>query len=152
MWRGIDHVFLVMPFGLTNASTTFCNLINDVLYEFLNDIVVVYLDNIMVFSTSMEDYVVHLSKVLNGLREHKLFVKKEKCEFACDEIMFLGYLVSIGQVRMDPKKVQNILEWVASIVSDLRSFSSLENKYCWFIKGYNKVVTPLSNMLKRNWR
>jgi hypothetical protein len=70
---------MAMPFGVTNSTTTFYKLINDVLYEFLDEFVVVYLDNIVIFSRNMDDHVVHLDKVLRKLREHELFVKKEKC-------------------------------------------------------------------------
>jgi len=85
-----SYEFMVMPFRLTNARATFCNLMNDVLYEFLDEFVVVYLDDIVIFSRSMDGHVVYLDKVLSRLKEHELFVKKEKCEFACSEIMFLG--------------------------------------------------------------
>jgi hypothetical protein len=148
-----SYEFLVMPFGLTNAPATFCNLMNDVLYEFLDDFVVVYLDDIVVFSRSMNEHVVHLSRVLSRLREHKLFVKREKCDFASAEIMFLGHLVSVDQVRMDPMKVQAIVEWAApTTVSDLRSFLGLANYYRRFIKDYSKVAAPLSDLLKKNWK
>jgi hypothetical protein len=96
-----SYEFMVMSFGLTNAPTTFCNLMNDVLYEFLDEFVVVYLDDIVIFSRCMDEHVVHLDKVLHRLKEHELFVKKENCEFASSEITFLGHLVSFGQVRMD---------------------------------------------------
>ena len=149
------YEFMVMPFGLTNAPATFCNLMNDVLYEFLDEFVVVYLDDIVIFSRSMDDHVVHLDKVLRRLREHELFVKKEKCEFACYEITFLGHLVSFGQVRMDPKKVQAI--WVGSPVDGNRvevilGFGKLllkKNKKAK--EGYNKKAAPLSDLLKKNW-
>lgn len=88
-----------------NQCSMFCNLMNNMLYEFLDDFMVMYLDDIVVFSTSMEDHVVHLSRVLSRLRKYKLFIKKDKCDFACSEIIFLGHLVSMGQVRMDLKKV-----------------------------------------------
>jgi hypothetical protein len=101
----------------------------------------------------MNEHVVHLSRVLSRLREHKLFVKKEKCDFASAEIMFLGHLVSVDQVRMDPMKVQAIVEWAApATVSDLRSFLGLANYYRRFIKDYSKVAAPLSDLLKKNWK
>lgn len=100
-----SYMFLVMLFGLTNALTTFCNLMNDMIYEFLDDFMVMYLDEIVVYSTSIEDHVVHLSRVLNRSREYKLFIKKDKCDFACSEIIFVGHLVSMGQVRIDLKEV-----------------------------------------------
>jgi len=102
-----SYKFIVMPFRLTNAPAIFCNLMNDVLYEFLDEFVVVYLEDIVIFSRSMDDHVVHLDKVMRRLREHKLFGKKEKCEFACSEITFLGHLVSFRrfgwiQIRCRP--------------------------------------------------
>jgi hypothetical protein len=146
-----SYEFMVMPFGLTNALVTFCNLMNDVLYEFLDEFVVVYLDDIVIFSRCMDEHVVHLDKVLRRLKEHELFVKKEKCEFACSEITFLGHLVSFGQVRMDPKKVQAIWDWAApSTVPELRLFLGLANCYRRFIEGCSKKATPLSDLLKKN--
>ena len=105
-----SYEFLVMPFGLTNAPATFCNLMNDVFYEFVDHFVVVYLDGILIYSESLEDHLEHLRKVLSKLREHQLYVKKEKCEFAQQEIMFLGHKVSKGLVKMGEKKVQTILD------------------------------------------
>jgi len=74
-----SYELMAMSFGVTNSTTTFYNLINDVFYEFLDEFVVVYLDNIVIFSRNMDGHVVHLDKVLRKLREHELFVKKEKC-------------------------------------------------------------------------
>ena len=79
-WYG-SFEFLVMPFGLTNAPATFCNLMNDVLFDFLDSFVVVYLDDIVIYSPTLEDHVVHLEMVLDRLRQNQLYVKKEKCEF-----------------------------------------------------------------------
>ena len=101
-----SYEILVMPFGLTNASATFCNLMNDVFYEYVDHFAVVYLDDIVIYSESLEDHLEHLRKVLSKLREHQLFVKKEKCEFAQQEILFLGHKVSKGMVMMDERKVQ----------------------------------------------
>lgn len=90
------YEFLVMLFGLTNAPATFCNLINDVLYELLDRFMVVYLDNIVIYSESLEDHVRYLAKELARLCAHQLYIKKEKCEFCMREIMFLGHKVSHG--------------------------------------------------------
>ena len=109
-WYG-SYEFLVMPFGLTNAPATFCNLMNDVFYEFVDRFVMVYLDDIVIYSESLEDHLEHLRKVLSKLREHQLYVKKEKCEFAEQEILFLGHKVNKGLVMMDERKVQAILDW-----------------------------------------
>ena len=90
MTRYGSYEFLVMPFGLTNAPATFCNLMNDVLYEFLDDFVVVYLDDIVVYSQSLGEHVEHLRLMFSALKKNSLYVKKEKCEFCQQEIMFLG--------------------------------------------------------------
>ena len=102
--------FLVMPFGLTNAPATFCKLMNDVLYEFLDRFVVVYLDDIVVYSESWEDHLVHLQAVFGKLRENKLYAKKEKCEFCREEITFLSHIISQGNIKMDGKKVQAVVD------------------------------------------
>ena len=93
-----SYEFLVMPFGLTNAPATFCNLMNNVLFYYLDDFVVVYLDDIVIYSRTLEEHVNHLSLVLSQLRKYTLYVKMEKCEFAQQEIKFLGHLVSKNQV------------------------------------------------------
>jgi len=87
-----------MPCGLTNDPATFCNLMNDVLYEFFDDFRLVYLDDIVICSQSLEDHIVNLRKVFQKLRQHKLFVKKEKCEFTQTEILFLRHKISKGLV------------------------------------------------------
>ena len=101
-----------MPFGLTNALATFGNLMNDVFYEFVDHFVVVYLNDIVVYSESLEDHLEHLRKVLSKLREHQLYVKKEKCKFAQQEILFLRHKVSKGLMMMDKRKVHAILDQV----------------------------------------
>jgi hypothetical protein len=148
-----SYEFLVMPFGLTNASAIFCNLINDVLYDFLDNFVVVYLDDIVIYNRGIEDHVTHLSKVLSRLREYELYMKREKCEFPKAKIMFLGHLIREGQVKMDPRKIQAIVERTApKSIPELRSFLGLTNYYRLFIEGYSKKTTPLSDLLKKNRR
>ena len=146
-----SYEFLVMPFGLTNAPATFCNLMNDVLYEFLDDFVVVYLDDIVVYSQSLREHVEHLRLVFSALKKNSLYVKKEKCEFCQQEIMFLGHKVSQGRIRMDERKVEAILDWSAPTkVTELRSFLGLANYYRRFIKDYSKMASPLTDLLKKD--
>ena len=97
--------FSVMPLILTNAPTTFCNLMNDVLFNFLDSFVVVYLDNIVIYSPTLEDHLVHLEKMFDRLRYNQLYVKKEKSEFAQIEIKFLGHLISKSKIQIDSMKV-----------------------------------------------
>lgn len=150
---GLLNFWLCLFFGLTNAPATFCNLMNDVLYEYLDRFVVVYLDDLVVYSGSFSEHVAHLKLVFSRLREFKLYVKKEKCEFCRQEVKFLGHWVSKGRIRMDEKKVKAILDWPPPTkVADLRSFLGLENYYrkLIFIKGYSKKVNPLTDLLKKD--
>ncbi|CAL5371561.1 unnamed protein product [Camellia sinensis] len=143
--------FLVMPFGLTNAPATFCNLMNDVFNDYVDQFVVVYLDDIVIYSESLEDHLSHLRKVFSRLREHQLYVKKEKCEFAQREIKFLGHVICKGHVKMDNRKVHAITDWQApSKVTELRSFLGLANYYRKFIEGYSKKAAPLTDLLKKD--
>uniref|UniRef100_A0A3Q7JBA2 Reverse transcriptase domain-containing protein n=1 Tax=Solanum lycopersicum TaxID=4081 RepID=A0A3Q7JBA2_SOLLC len=103
-----SYEFLVMSFGLTSAPTTFCNLMNNDLFDYLNDFVVVYVDDIVIYSRTLEEHVNHLSLVPSQLKKYTLYVNMEKCEFTQQEIKLLGHLVSKNQVRMGLKKVQAI--------------------------------------------
>ena len=145
------YEFLVMPFGLTNAPATFCNLMNDVLFEYIDAFFVVYLDDIVIYSQSLREHEKHMSLVFQRLRENRLFVKKEKCEFAQRQITFLGHKISEGLIKMDENKVRAIREWSEpSKLKELRSFLGLANYYRRFIKGYSKIVAPLTDLLKND--
>ncbi|KAL0401395.1 UNVERIFIED_CONTAM: RNA-directed DNA polymerase [Sesamum latifolium] len=134
--------FLVMPFGLTNAPATFSTLMNQVLHGFLDEFVVVYLDDIVIYSRTLAEHVKHLLQVLARLREYELYAKVPKCSFAQETISFLGH--------MDPKKVQTIEEWQPpSDVHDLRSFLSLANYYRRFVKSYSEIAWPMTDLLKK---
>ncbi len=105
-----SYEFLVMPFGLANAPATFCTLMNDIFREWLDDFVVVYIDDILVYSNSMEEHVEHLRKVFQRLRENKLYAKFEKCEFGVSEVDFLGHRITQEGLKMDDHKVKAILD------------------------------------------
>uniref|UniRef100_A0A3Q7ED62 Reverse transcriptase domain-containing protein n=1 Tax=Solanum lycopersicum TaxID=4081 RepID=A0A3Q7ED62_SOLLC len=140
-----------MPFGLTNAPATFCTLINEILHPYLDQFVVVYLDDIIVYSSTLQEYVEHLKKVFKVLRENQLYVKREKCEFAQPKIHFLGHMISQGELRMDEAKVKAIQDWEAPTkVTELCSFLGLANYYCRFIIGYSAIAAPLTELLKKN--
>ncbi|KAL9252827.1 Retrovirus-related Pol polyprotein from transposon 17.6-like protein [Drosera capensis] len=146
-----SYEFLVMPFGLTNAPATFCTLMNKVFQPFLDQFVVVYFDDIVVYSKALEDHVEHLRQVFQVLRENELYVKREKCSFAQEETTFLGHVVGEGRIMMDKSKVRAIQEWEPpKKVSELRSFLGLMNYYRRFIKGYSSLAAPLTDLLKKN--
>ncbi len=100
-----------MPFGLTDAPAAFQALINDVLRDMLNRFVFVYLDDILIFSKSVEEHVLHVRTVLRGLLENKLYVKAEKCEFSVSTVSFLGFIIEQGQIKPDPAKIKAVMEW-----------------------------------------
>ncbi|KAE8665117.1 cytochrome P450 78A7-like [Hibiscus syriacus] len=127
-----SYEFLVMPFGLTNAPATFCTLMNKVLQPFLDHFIVVYLDDIVVYSKTLEEHIEHLRRVFQVLRENKLYVKEEKFSFAQKEVPFLGHIVGGGKLQMDKDKIRAIDEWKPPT------------------KGYSKIATPLTELLKKD--
>ncbi|RVW19712.1 Retrovirus-related Pol polyprotein from transposon 17.6 [Vitis vinifera] len=146
-----SYEFLVMPFGLTNAPTTFCTLMNKIFHPYLDKFVVVYLDDIVIYSNTLKEHEEHLRKVFKFLRQNKLYVKKEKCSFAKEEVSFLGHRIRDGKLMMDDSKVKAIQEWEPPTkVPQLRSFLGLVNYYRRFIKGYSARSAPLTDLLKKN--
>ncbi|MBW0544406.1 hypothetical protein O181_084121 [Austropuccinia psidii MF-1] len=134
-----SYEYLVMPFGLTNAPASFRNLVNDIFADFLNIFVVVYLYDIMVFSSSEEEHVKHVASVLQRLRDNNLFSKSSKCVFHASSVEYLGYVVSSEGLKMDSSKVQQILN--SPQPKNIKAFQSLlgfANSYCCFIKNYSK--------------
>lgn len=144
------YEFLVMPFGLTNAPATFCTLMNKLFHPYLDRFVVVYLDDIVVYSNTLEEHKEHLRIVFQVLRDNQLFVKREKCSFAKEEVHFLGHWIGQGQLHMNHGKIRAICEWEApTTVSELRSFLGLVNYYRRFIAGYSARAAPLTDLLKK---
>ena len=134
-----------MPFGLTNAPAVFQTLVNDVLREFINIFVVVYLDDILIFSRTPKEHTAHIRLVLQRLLENRLFVKAEKCMFNAASVEFLGHILEKGQVRADPKKVWAVEEWARPTDrTQLWQFLGFGNFYRRFIRGFSRVAAPLT--------
>jgi hypothetical protein len=100
--------WLVMPFGLCNAPTTFMHVMNEVFRPFLDDFVIVYLDDILIFSRTWNEHVRHVKQVLDTLQREKLYVKMSKCEFGKTALIYLGHIVGGGQLKIDPSKIDVI--------------------------------------------
>ena len=124
---------------------------NDVLRGYLDDFVVVYLDDIMIYSKTPEDHREHTKLVLEALRKHGLFAKAEKCRFDQAEVEFLGYLVSRDGVRMDGGKVKTGQEWPEPTAPrDIQVFLGFANFYRRFIRNYSKIAEPLNDLIHKN--
>src|SRR5688572_2612769 len=129
--------FLVMAFGLCNAPSTFQALMNEVLSKFLRKFVLVFFDDILVYSPSWEDHLQHLSSVLAQLRHHQLYLKQSKCAFAQATVGYLGHVISAKGVEADPNKIQDVERWpIPMSVADIRSFLGLAGYYRRFIHHY----------------
>jgi hypothetical protein len=145
------YEYTVMSFGLTNALAYFMYMMNKVFMEYLNKFVVVFIDDILVFSKTNEEHAKHLRLVLQKLREHKLYAKRSKCEFWLKEISFLGHVVSNSGIAMDPSKVKDVLNWKPPTnVSEIRSFLGLASYYRRFIEGFSKLAKPMMTLLEKN--
>ena len=142
--------YLVVPLGLTNAPAAFQRFMNHIFADLLDVYVVVYLDDILIYSNSLEDHRKHVREVLRRLRVNDLFCKPEKCEFHTDKIEFLGYVVSPDGIFMDPAKVQTIQNWPEpKSVRQLQSFLGFANFYRRFIYGYSEIALPLTRLTKK---
>ena len=133
-----------MLFGLCNAPATFMRVINDVFRPFIDDFVIVYLDDILVFSKTWEEHIVHVKKVLDVLRKEKLYVKMSKCEFAKTSLVYLGHILGGGHLRVDPAKVAVIVNWPRpNTVTEIRSFLGAVQYWRKFISGFSSIAAPL---------
>jgi hypothetical protein len=144
------YQWLVMPFGLTNAPSTFMRLMNHVLKAFIGKFVVVYFDNILIYSKTLEEHVEHIKQVLDVLRKEELFANLEKCTFCTDQVVFLGFVVSGQGIQVDDSKVPAIKEWpTPENVSQVRSFHGLAGFYRRFVKDFSTIAAPLNELTKK---
>ncbi|KAK2395373.1 putative mitochondrial protein [Trifolium repens] len=145
------YEFLVMPFGVTNAPAIFMAYMNRIFHSFLDKFVVVFIDDILVYSKSEEEHVEHLRLVLQVLRECKLYANPSKCDFWLEEVNFLGHVISKEGIAVDPAKIDAVLAWKQpQTVTDVRSFVGLAGYYRRFIEGFAKIVAPMTQLTRKD--
>ncbi len=137
--------YLVMPFGLSNSPAVFQALVNDVLRDMVDQFIYVYLDDILIFSSSLQEHVQHVRQVLQRLLENGLFVKAEKCDFHAQSVPFLGYIMSVEGIRVDPEKIKAVVEWPSpDSRKALQRFLGFANFYRRFIRNFSQLAAPLT--------
>ncbi|WVZ93548.1 hypothetical protein U9M48_039519 [Paspalum notatum var. saurae] len=145
------YEWLVMPFGLTNAPSTFMRLMNEVLRPFIGLFVVVYFDDILIYSTSMHEHLEHLRAVFDALRAARLFGNIEKCIFCTQRVAFLGYVVTPQGIEVDSSKIDAIREWpTPTTITQIRSFLGLAGFYRRFVPNFSSIAAPLHELTKKD--
>ncbi|GKA28040.1 putative reverse transcriptase domain-containing protein [Tanacetum coccineum] len=143
--------FTVMPFGLTNAPAVFMDLMNRVCKPYLDKFVIVFIDDILIYSKSKEEHEVHLRLVLELLRKEKLYAKFSKCEFWLQEVHFLGHVVNQNGIHVDPGKIEAVKNWEApTSPTGVRSFLGLAGYYRRFIANFSRIAKPLTLLTQKN--
>ncbi|CAA0841650.1 Uncharacterized mitochondrial protein AtMg00860, partial [Striga hermonthica] len=142
--------FVVMPFGLSNAPAVFMDLMNRVFHPFLDQFVIVFIGDILVYSRDIDQHKEHLRIVLVTLRREKLYAKFSKCEFWLNRVAFLGHIVTARGIEVDPSKIEVVSKWdTPRSAADVCSFLRLAGYYRRFIEGFSKIAQPLTNLTKK---
>jgi hypothetical protein len=144
------YEFLVMSFGLTNAPVTFQHVMNTIFSNFLRKCVQVFMDDILVYSKTLEEHIQHLTLVFQVLDKHQFYIKESKCLFPQPSLEYLGHVITSEDIATDPSKVAVVKQWpVPTKVKELRGFLGLMGYYRRFIKNYGIINRPLTNLLKK---
>jgi hypothetical protein len=145
------YKYTTMSFEFTNAPAYFMYLTNKVFMEYLDKFVVVFIDDILIFSKNEEEHDEHLRLVLQKLRENQQYAKLNKCEFWLRKVSFLGHIISEGGISVDPSKVKDVLRSkTLQNVLDIRSFLGLVGYYRRFIEGFSRISEPMAELLEKN--
>ena len=145
------YEFLVMPFGLTSALTAFMDLMNRVFQLYLDRFVIVFIDDILVYSGILEEHSEHLRIVLQTLRERQLYAKLSKCQFWLDRVTILGHVISAEGVSVDPQKIEAMVNWKPpKNVSEVRRFLGLARYYREFVEGFSRIAAPLTKLIRKD--
>ena len=145
------YEFLVMPFGLTNTPAAFMDLMNRICKPYLDKFVIVFIDDILIYSKSQADHEKHLRCILKLLHQEKLYAKFSKCEFWLREVQFLGHVVSEHGIQVDPAKIEAIMNWQEpKTPTEIRSFLGLAGYYRRFIENFSRIAAPLTLLTRKN--
>ena len=143
--RYSHYEYLVMLFRLTNAPAAFMDLINRTFRPYLDKFVIVFIDDILIYSASEHEHTDHLRIVMQTLKDHELYAKFSKCEFWLTQVAFLGHIISAEGIAVDPAKIKAIQEWQApKTVGEIQSFLGLAGYYKRFVEGFSKISAPLT--------
>ncbi|GJZ30663.1 putative reverse transcriptase domain-containing protein [Tanacetum coccineum] len=150
------YKFQVMPFGLTNAPAVFMDLMNRVCKPFLDKFVIVFIDDILIYSKNKKEHEEHLKAVLELLKKEKLYAKFSKCKFWIPKVQFLGHVIDSQGIHVDPTKIESIKDWESlKIPMEIRQFLGLAGYYRRFIKGFSKIAKSMTKLtqkgVKFNW-
>jgi hypothetical protein len=144
------YEWLVMPFGLSNAPSTFMRVMTQVLRPFMGKFVVVYFDDILIYSKSKDQHLTHLEQVCTALRKESLYANLKKCSFFTDKVIFLGFVVSSEGVSANPQKIKAIVDWPEpKNIHEVRSFHGLATFYRRFIRGFSTIMAPITDCMKQ---
>ena len=143
--------YLVMPFGLANAPSTFQHYVNDTLRPYLDVFCTAYIDDILIYSDNLSEHRKHVELVLQALRDAGLQLDIDKCEFHKTEVLYLGLIISTSGIRMDPKKIEAVLQWEApKNLKDIRAFLGFANFYRRFIDSFSQLAKPLVRLTRKD--
>ena len=139
-----------MPFGLTNAPAAFMDLMHRIFQPYLDQFVVVFVDDILIYSQSEWEHEYHLRIVLQLLRDHQLYAKFSKCEFWLTKVKYLGHVVSVSGVLVDLEKVEAVMSWERpKSVFEIHSFLGLAGYYRRFIEDFSRLVSPMTRLTQK---
>jgi hypothetical protein len=144
------YEFLLMSFGLMNTPAVFMDLMNHVFRPYLDRFVVIFIDDILVYSSSDQEHEQHLRLILQTLREYRLYAKLSKCEFWLKEVTFLGHVISAYGILFDPQKVKAVLKWERPAnVTKIHNFLRLVRYYMRFIEGFSTIFIPITRLTRK---
>ncbi|GKA35634.1 putative reverse transcriptase domain-containing protein [Tanacetum coccineum] len=145
------YEFLVMPFGLTNAPAVFMDLMNRVCKPYLDKFVIVFIDDILIYSKSKEEHEEHLKLIMKLLKMEELYAKFSKCNFWLSKVQFLGHVIDSEGVHVDPAKIESIKDWASpKTPTEIRQFLGIAGYYRRFIEGFSKIARPMTKLTQNS--